>query len=83
METLYALGSSVVTALLFTAGWSVAVGRRLQMIDDLKAGFSRMEANMIRIEGDMKRLEESITKLIDHIAKLEGKVDGIVAKGQL
>jgi hypothetical protein len=74
MDVLYAISSSIVTALLFTAGWSVAVGRRLQTIDDFKSGLSR-------IEGDMKKLDESITKLIDRISNLEGKVDGMVKKG--
>jgi hypothetical protein len=70
MDALYTIASSIVTALLFTAGWSVAVGRRLQTIDDLKSGFGR-------IEGDIKKMEESMTTLIDRISNLEGKVDGI------
>jgi hypothetical protein len=70
MDALYAIFSSAVTALLFTAGWSIAVGRRLQTIDDLKFGF-------VRLEGDIKRLEESIIKLVDCVSKIEGKVDGV------
>jgi hypothetical protein len=70
MDALYAIFSSAVTALLFTAGWSIVVGRRLQTIDDLKFGF-------VRLEGDIKRLEESITKLVDRVSKIEGKVDGV------
>jgi hypothetical protein len=58
MDAIYAIFSSAVIALLFTAGWSIAVGRRLQTIDDLKSGF-------IRLEDDIKHLEESITKLVD------------------
>jgi hypothetical protein len=73
MNTLYTISSSVVTALLFTAGWSVAVGRRLQTIDDLKSGF-------FRIEMDMKKMEDSVTKLIDRISRLEGKIDAITPK---
>jgi hypothetical protein len=74
MDAIYAIFSSVATALLFTAGWSIAVGRRLQTIDDLKSGLAR-------IEGDIKKLEESITKLIDRISKLGGKVDGSIIRG--
>lgn len=70
MDALYTISSSIVTALLFTAGWSVAVGRKLQTVDDLKIGFSR-------IEGDIKKLEEHITTLIDRVSNLEGKIDGI------
>ena len=76
MDAIYTISSSIVTALLFTAGWSVAVGRRLQTIDDLKSG-SCIEGNMLCLEGDIKRLEESIIKLVDSISKLEGKVDGM------
>jgi hypothetical protein len=70
MDAIYTIFSSAVTALLFTAGWSVAVGRRVQTIDDLKSGF-------IRLEGGINRLEESITKLVDRVSKIEGKVDGV------
>jgi uncharacterized protein YoxC len=73
MDTIYTIFSSAATALLFTAGWSIAVGRRLQTIDDLKSGF-------LRLEGDIKRLEESIMKLVDRTSRLEGKVDGLEGK---
>lgn len=66
MNAIYTILSSAVTALLFTAGWSVAVGRRLQTIDDLKTGFSRLEA-------DIKRMEESILKLVDRTSRPGGK----------
>jgi hypothetical protein len=71
MNTLYVITSSAVTALLFTAGRSIAIGRRLQTIDDLKSGFSRIEENM-------KRLEETMTKLVDRISRLEGKIEAII-----
>jgi hypothetical protein len=73
MDAFYAIFSSAVTALLFTAGWSIAVGRRLQTIDDLKSGF-------IRLEGDIKRMEESILKLVDRTSRLEGKVDEMASR---
>jgi methyl coenzyme M reductase subunit D len=73
MDAIYTIFSSAVTALLFTAGWSIAVGRRLQTIDDLKSGF-------IRLEGDIKRLEESIIKLVDRTSRLEGKVDEMASR---
>jgi predicted nuclease with TOPRIM domain len=73
MDTIYTILSSAVTALLFTAGWSIAVGRRLQTIDDLKSGF-------VRLEGDIKRLEESILKLVDRTSRLEGKVDEMASR---
>jgi hypothetical protein len=68
MDTIYAIFSSVAITLLFTAGWSIAAGRRLQTIDDIKSGF-------LRLEGDIRRLEESIIKLVDRTSRLEGKVD--------
>lgn len=73
MDAIYAIFSSAVTALLFTAGWSIAVGRRLQTIDDLKSGFSR-------IEGDIKHMEESIIKLVERTSRLEGKVDEMASR---
>lgn len=73
MDAIYTILSSAVTALLFTAGWSIAVGRRLQTIDDLKTGFARIEA-------DMKRLEEAILRLVDRISRLEGKVDEMTSR---
>jgi methyl coenzyme M reductase subunit D len=73
MDAIYTIFSSAVTALLFTAGWSIAVGRRLQTIDDLKSGF-------IRLEGDIKRMEESIIKLVDRTSRLEGKVDEMASR---
>jgi hypothetical protein len=73
MTAIYTIFSSAATALLFTAGWSIAVGRRLQTIDDLRSGF-------FRIEGDIKRLEESIIRLIDRTSRLEGKVDEMASR---
>ena len=73
MNAIYTILSSAVTALLFTAGWSIAVGRRLQTIDDLKSGF-------LRLEGDIKRMEESIMKLVDRISRLEGKIDEMTSR---
>gem|GEM_PF-2076666 len=73
MDAIYTILSSAVTALLFTAGWSIAVGRRLQTIDDLKTGF-------IRLEGDIKCLEESIMKLVDCTSRFEGKVDEMASR---
>jgi hypothetical protein len=73
MDAIYAIFSSAVIALLFTAGWSIAVGRRLQTIDDLKSGF-------IRLEDDIKHLEESITKLVDRTSRIEGKVDEMASR---
>jgi predicted nuclease with TOPRIM domain len=73
MDAIYAIFSSAATALLFTAGWSIAVGRRLQTIDDLKSGF-------VRLEGDIKRLEEIMMKLVDRTSKLEGKVDEMASR---
>jgi hypothetical protein len=73
MDAIYTIFSSAVTALLFTAGWSLAVGRRLQTIDDLKSGF-------VRLEGDIKRMEESIIKLVDRVSRLEGKVDEMASR---
>jgi hypothetical protein len=70
MNAIYTILSSAVAILLFAAGWSIAVGRKSQTIDDLKSGF-------VRAEADVKRLEESITKLVDRISKIEGKVDGV------
>lgn len=51
--------------MLFMLGWSVFIGRKLQIMDDLKTGF--------------KDLQTDVRDLINRISKMEGKLEGVSA----
>jgi hypothetical protein len=61
MNFIYTIISSTVTALIFLLGWSVTIGRKLQIIDDLKKEVEKFKSQMIM--------------LIERVSKLEGRVD--------
>jgi len=73
MDILYTILSSAVTALVFVAGWSVTVGRKLQIMDDLKDGLEK-------IKKDIDKIREDIKMLIDRVSKLEGKMEGVIGR---
>lgn len=64
-STIWSLVGSIVTAMIFMIGWSVLMGRKLQIIDDLKTGF--------------KDLHIDVRDLINRISKMEGKLEGVSA----
>lgn len=63
MDFIYTIISSIITALIFLLGWSVTIGRKLQVLDDLKEG--------------LQEVRDDIKKLIDRVANLEGRVEQI------
>lgn len=67
MDILYTILSSAITALIFVVGWSFTAGRKLQIIDDLKSGFGKVQ--------------EDIKMLIDRISRFEGKMEGAIGRG--
>lgn len=77
MEVLYTVLSSAVTALVFVVGWSVIIGRKLQVIDDLKDEFDRFRTD---IRKELDDIRADIKGLIQRISNLEGKMQIIYDK---
>lgn len=65
LSTIWSLVGSIITALIFITSWSVFIGRKLQIMDDLKTGF--------------RELQTDVRDLIGRIAKMEGKLEGVSA----
>lgn len=64
---IWAVMGSIVSSIILFYGWSLTVGRKLQIIDDLKEGFSE--------------LRKEIKDLISRVSKIEGNLFGIARPG--
>ena len=77
MNILYTILSSSVTALIFLMGWSVTIGRKLQIIDDLKEDLDNLRKEMRQ---ELDQIREDIKILIDRVSKIEGRMEQSVNK---
>ena len=64
---LWAIIGSTVSGFLLILGWSLTAGRKFQIIDDLKTGFSE--------------LQKEIKDLVSRVSKIEGNLFGIARPG--
>ncbi len=67
MNIVWSIISSIVTGTILFIGWSLTVGRKFQIIDDLKEGFDKIQEKML--------------DLISRISKIEGNLFGIARPG--
>ncbi len=66
MNIFHSILSAVIGGVIVALGWVHVLGRKFQIIDDLKTGLSE--------------IKQDIKILIDRISKLEGAITGIVRK---
>lgn len=62
MEILNSIIGSLVTALVLFLGWSFTLGRKFQVIDDLKTGFIELKEDFGKLRGEFKALEMKVQK---------------------
>jgi hypothetical protein len=70
-EFLLSIGSSIVGGLIVLAGWLLTVGRKFQILDDVRMG-------QVKLQQDIKEIERDIRNTAERVSAIEGKLSGAV-----
>jgi hypothetical protein len=68
-EFLLSVGSSVVGGLIVLAGWLLTVGRKFQILDDVRTG-------QVKLQQHIKEIERDIRGISERVSTMEGKLSG-------
>lgn len=69
-QTIWTILTSVISALVVVAGWIFTVGKKFQVLDDLKEKIDK-------IDDSVGRMTDKLGGLGERISKIEGKIFGV------